>query len=185
MNRGVEVSEGDYLAFVDNDIIFGHWWDRNIIKRLDEDLVAASPNSNTIANYDYPYGFFVPQNSWNDNDLKAFEEYSQNLLNIEDSDLGFAGEAIVMRRNIWEQVKWNEQISYGGNDWCLCLEIIKNALPAPRILYGSNIYHLGHNVSDKPHKAITEYKLYQHDEYKYLLPRNYFRDLVKIGVLNE
>ena len=177
MNRGSEVAQGEYLTFCDNDIVFGHHWDKQIIKRLNEDLVAASPNSNTVGNYDYPYGFFVPQNGFNDNDYQRFIEHSKNLLEVEDDDMGFAGECIVVRKDVAEKIKWDEKYIYGGNDWSLEMQLVENALPGIRVLYGSNIFHFGHALSNKPPISIKNYGFRSEAEYKYLLPRNYSRDL--------
>lgn len=159
MNRGSEIAEGKYLAFVNDDIIFGKYWDKKLIEELNKDLVAVSPDSGMVENcgnfeakfteFDTIYDKIIggtPLGELRDELNFTYENFDKYIGNIKCNKrvVGFSGDCIIVRRDVFDKIKWSENLLFGENDWDYFLKLVDGGFPPIRIVYGSYVYHPKH-----------------------------------------
>jgi len=198
-NRGAEISEGKYLAFCDNDIILSKDWDKVLIDELEKDLVAASPDSRMVQNYPKLQGDFTEfdkiyraidkdstfekHSSLYASCMLNFNEYVKNI--PRNRKIGFDGDCLMVRRELFDNIKYDAKFLYGGGDWDYFLQIVSNGYPPPRIIYGVYAYHRPHERKYTSGFNNSLRKKWSNEQVFMLMPKEYSFPMINLNTAHE
>lgn len=100
LNQGAELGKSEYIAFCNNDLIFGNDWATNIISEMEENNVSSACPYCPESNYMNKTG--IEKNSGVYFGYEVRKE--------------FVGWIFVWKRKLWERLKLDEQIKFWASD---------------------------------------------------------------------
>lgn len=113
-NQGAELAFGDYLVFMNSDIVVGKYWLSEMLKTFSK-----HKNCGAVGTLSNPIAGFVNKT------LVNFQQY-KGQYSIDTQVSNLMGFCLLMKREVFNQIKFNESFELGCyEDNLLCYELTK------------------------------------------------------------